>query len=63
MQGAGTGGWVEKCPEESAKVLEQVRRAEKGPEVPYMLFLAGAQTPSDLHMGALLEVNAVHKEA
>jgi hypothetical protein len=34
----GQGGWVEKCLEVREKVLEQERRAEKGPEAHYMLF-------------------------
>ena len=47
----GQGGWVEKCLEVREKVLEQERRAEKGPEAHCLRFLAGAQTSSALQMG------------
>jgi hypothetical protein len=43
----GSKSSLELCEEST-----EVRRAEKGPEAPFMLFLAGAQTSSYLHKKA-----------
>jgi hypothetical protein len=58
--GAGHQGKVggSKSALKSARVLERVRRAEKGPEAPFMLFLAGAQTSSDLHLSSLSNLSS-----
>lgn len=39
-----------KSTQELCEKRTEVRRAEKGPEAPFMLFLAGAQTSSYLYM-------------
>jgi hypothetical protein len=39
-----------KSTQELCEKSTEVRRAEKGPEAPFMLFLAGAQTSFYLHL-------------
>jgi hypothetical protein len=51
IQKGGAPGKVggSKSTQETCEKSTEVRRAEKGPEAPFMLFLAGAQTSSFLY--------------